>query len=146
MSSYELSIDNYINDEYSICREERQYALYLSNILRYYGKNERIKALEGDLKTFLVKIYYLCGLIKDSKEIPDKLVIKDVFYEATFMSVQATEPAPEHVDEPAPEPAAEPVAETAAAEPDAETATDALPEQDYDAYIFMKLLMVKINR
>jgi hypothetical protein len=85
MSSYELSIDNYINDEYSICREERQYALYLSNILRYYGKNERIKALEGDLKTFLVKIYYLCGLIKDSKEIPDKLVIKDVFYEATFM-------------------------------------------------------------
>ena len=37
----DLSIDNYISDEFSICREERQYALYLSNVLRYYGKNPK---------------------------------------------------------------------------------------------------------
>ena len=50
----DLSIDNYISDEFSICREERQYALYLSNVLRYYGKNpknpnKKDASLEGEL-------------------------------------------------------------------------------------------------
>ena len=39
LQNLNLSIDNYVKDNLSICREERQYALYLSNVLRYYGKN-----------------------------------------------------------------------------------------------------------
>ena len=43
----DLSIDNYISNEFSICREERQYALYLSNVLRYYGKNPISSRIPG---------------------------------------------------------------------------------------------------
>ena len=35
LQNLNLSIDNYVKDNLSICREERQYALYLSNVLRY---------------------------------------------------------------------------------------------------------------
>ncbi len=44
--SEEISLENYIiniidgDGSYSICREERQYAFYLCNVLRYYGKAE----------------------------------------------------------------------------------------------------------
>ena len=83
----DLSIDNYISDEFSICREERQYALYLSNVLRYYGKNPKH---EKDPKVGpanrignneeVEKIFEACGF--DNLE---NIFIKNVFYEATFM-------------------------------------------------------------
>lgn len=68
---YGCSLDNYISDEYSICREERQYALYLHNILLKYKtpgsrKEERLK-----------DIFSACKL--------DDATIENVFYEATFM-------------------------------------------------------------
>lgn len=67
---YECSIDNYISDEYSICREERQYALFLYNILKKHRKADRDKIKE---------IFTACGLP------PLKAEIENVFYEATFM-------------------------------------------------------------
>ncbi len=68
---YGCSLDKYISDEYSICREERQYALYLHNILLKYKtpgsrKEERLK-----------NIFSACKL--------DDATIENVFYEATFM-------------------------------------------------------------
>lgn len=66
LENLELSIENYIKDEYSICREERQYALFLYNILRAYKKND------------ITDIYEACG-------IPTNAEILNVFYEATFM-------------------------------------------------------------
>jgi hypothetical protein len=71
-----LSLDNYISDEYSICREERQYALYLNNVLKRYGGEHRPEGAE-DLK-FLSDIFHIC-------KIPKEAIIVDVFYEATFM-------------------------------------------------------------
>ena len=83
----------YTLDKYSICREERQYALYLSNVLRYYGKNpnycngskgepaNRIRNGE-DVK----KIFEACGFNKKNGfDNLDNLIIDKVYYEATFM-------------------------------------------------------------
>lgn len=71
------SIENYIkedkNMEYSICREERQYAVFLYNILRKYAHENR----ESHDKIHQI-ITENCG-------IPEKADIKHVFYEVTFM-------------------------------------------------------------
>lgn len=97
-----ISFKNYISDEFSICREERQYALYLSNVLRYYGKNpddetkttnriddnEKVKSIfeacfvnKKDLKNFNNE--------EERKRIVEEelknIVVENVFYEATFM-------------------------------------------------------------
>ena len=70
-----INVDNYISDEYSICREERQYALYLSNVLRYYNnRKKRVNIDQEKLKT----IFEACGLGLDKK-------VVYVFYETTFM-------------------------------------------------------------
>ena len=86
----DLSIDNYISDKFSICREERQYALYLSNVLRYYGKNPNKKGANDNSKPYnrirdnekIMKIFIACGF--NEKEL-ENIVIENVFYEATFM-------------------------------------------------------------
>ena len=71
MGRFECSIDNYIIDEYSICREERQYALYLHNILMKYKK-------ASDRKEELVRnIFKAIGIENDD--------IDYVFYEVSFM-------------------------------------------------------------
>jgi len=96
----DLSIDKYISDEFSICREERQYALYLSNVLRYYGKNPKNKTTNriGDNEK-VKSIFEACFVnIEDFnnfdyeeerkimvEEELKKIVIEKVFYEATFM-------------------------------------------------------------
>lgn len=65
------SIENYIFDEKSICREERQYALFLNNILYKYKKpNER----SGEI----AEMFDVC-------HIPSSAEIINVFYEAAFM-------------------------------------------------------------
>ena len=61
-------IENYISDKDSICREERQYALFLCNVLRYYKRSD------GKVKN----IFDACG-------IPSGAEIENVFYEAAFM-------------------------------------------------------------
>lgn len=72
IKNYECSIEHFIQDEYSICREERQYAVFLYNILRkYHSKDKRI---EKDV----VHIFDACN-------IPPEAEIQSVFYEATFM-------------------------------------------------------------
>jgi len=66
-----------------ICREERQYALYLSNVLRYYGKDPENKTTNriGDNEK-VKNIFKACGFNDvDLKNI----VIENVYYEATFM-------------------------------------------------------------
>lgn len=73
MNTIPCSIDNYICDNNSICREERQYALYLSNVLRKYSTPLK-RARREDIQ----KIIKVC-------EIPDDATIQYVFYEATFM-------------------------------------------------------------
>ena len=73
MNTISCSIDNYICDNNSICREERQYALYLSNVLRKYSTPLK-RARREDIQ----KIIKVC-------EIPDDATIQYVFYEATFM-------------------------------------------------------------
>lgn len=83
MDNTEISINNYINDDLSICREERQYALYLSNILRYYGKAEHRRSLDTDHREVLTGIFQKSGIC--SGEIPDGLEVINVFYEVTFM-------------------------------------------------------------
>lgn len=75
----DLSIDNYISDEFSICREERQYALYLSNVLRYYGKNPNKNRIDNEK---IKNIFIACGF--NEKDV-ENIVIENVFYEATFM-------------------------------------------------------------
>lgn len=55
----------------SICREERQYAVFLYNILRYYRK-------PGRRNEQAEKIFRACG-------ISGKAEVTQVFYEATFM-------------------------------------------------------------
>ncbi len=43
-TKYKCSIKHFIDDEYSICREERQYAVLLYNVLRkYHSAGEREK-------------------------------------------------------------------------------------------------------
>jgi hypothetical protein len=79
----DLNIKNYVNGNYPVCREERQYALYLSNVLRYYGKNPKNKTTNriGDNEE-VKNIFKACGFNDvDLKNI----VIENVYYEATFM-------------------------------------------------------------
>ncbi len=74
MTDYKISLDNYVKDKYSICREERQYALYLCNILRYYGDPKRREKADKEVQI----IFKNCGFSEGDK-------IENVFYEATFM-------------------------------------------------------------
>lgn len=71
------SVENYIREDAgfndSICREERQYAVFLYNILRKYHNPESRK--NGKIKKIITKV---CN-------IPENADIKHVFYEATFM-------------------------------------------------------------
>lgn len=72
-NSYGCSIEHFIQDEYSICREERQYAVLLYNILRkYYNKDKR----NGNDR--VTDIFNACN-------IPSESEIENVFYEVTFM-------------------------------------------------------------
>ena len=75
---YNCSIENFIRDEYSICREERQYAVFLYNILRKYGKGQSREKLAGKEKEDILTILEACGIEADDD-------IEYVFYEATFM-------------------------------------------------------------
>ena len=65
--------EKYVSDNTSVCREERQYTLYLSNILRYYSTESRRNAVPG-----VQKIFNACA-------IPPDAAIEDVFIEASFM-------------------------------------------------------------
>ena len=65
--------EKYVSDNTSVCREERQYTLYLSNILRYYSTESRRNAVPG-----VQKIFNACA-------IPPDVTIEDVFIEASFM-------------------------------------------------------------
>lgn len=103
---YDISFDNYIKDEageFSICREERQYALFLSNILRYYSchdKREQLRNRDPEAYKFLAEIFRVCsngkaieekrgadGGTADSTDrtIRNSFIIKEVYYEAAFM-------------------------------------------------------------
>ena len=75
---YNCSIENFIMDEYSICREERQYAVFLYNILRKYGKKQVREKLAGEERDTILKIFEACGIEAEDD-------IEYVFYEATFM-------------------------------------------------------------
>ncbi|HBA47220.1 MAG TPA: hypothetical protein DCZ91_05370 [Lachnospiraceae bacterium] len=75
---YSCSIENYIRGDagsnYSICREERQYVVFLYNILRkYHAFKDRSN--NDEVHKIITKA---CG-------IPEKADIECVFYEATFM-------------------------------------------------------------
>ncbi|MCM1257100.1 MAG: hypothetical protein NC307_04525 [Roseburia sp.] len=70
---YGISIENFICDEVSICREERQYAVFLYNILQKYRDPDSRKG-----KTKVQEIFQACGL-------EGNVVVEHVFYEATFM-------------------------------------------------------------
>ncbi len=86
MQEYDISLDNYVKGNLSICREERQYALYLSNILRYYGKTDRRKELAQEVEEKYQKvkeIFKICGF--DENDRFEDLEIENVFYEVTFM-------------------------------------------------------------
>lgn len=72
-----ISLDHYIEDEYSVCREERQYALFLCNVLKKYG-GENYKQNKEAFGGYLETIFDVCS-------IPEDAVIVNVFYEATFM-------------------------------------------------------------
>lgn len=76
------NMDNYIKNQesedlecskYSVCREERQYAVFLYNILRKYHSERGRKE-----KDSVSKIFKAC-------QIPYCAEIKNVFYEAAFM-------------------------------------------------------------
>ena len=69
-NSYECSFDNYINDKYSICREERQYALYLYNIIRKYKDIDSREQCVQD-------VFKACEL--------EDAIIEYVFYEFSYM-------------------------------------------------------------
>lgn len=75
---YGCSIENYIREDkgsnYSICREERQYAVFLYNILRKYHAHAS-RSNHGRIHEIITEI---CG-------IPEKADIKHVFCEVTFM-------------------------------------------------------------
>ena len=83
LQNLNLSIDNYVKDNLSICREERQYALYLSNVLRYYGKNPSGKPANRIGNDAEVKKKFIACGFKENEL--DNVVIENVFYEATFM-------------------------------------------------------------
>lgn len=77
-NTYECSIEHFIDSEngnYSICREERQYAVFLYNILRKYRSPE---AEERKGNTSVREIFDAC-------RIPNEAEIEKVFFEATFM-------------------------------------------------------------
>lgn len=67
-----VPLEHFIRDEYSICREERQYAVFLYNILRKYRNKD--KRIDKEV----VSIFNACS-------IPRGAEIQNVFYEATFM-------------------------------------------------------------
>ena len=68
---YSCSIEHYIEGDYSICREERQYAVFLYNILCKYQNPENRTGDSSELFT-------VCG-------VPKEAIIKHVFYEASLM-------------------------------------------------------------
>jgi len=68
---YSCSIEHYIEGDYSICREERQYAVFLYNILCKYQNPEN---RTGDIS----ELFTVCG-------VPKEAIIKHVFYEASLM-------------------------------------------------------------
>ncbi len=70
----EISIENFICDEFSICREERQYALFLYNIICKYSNFKKRREQSQNVKN----IFTAC-------HIPDNASIDHVFYEVTFM-------------------------------------------------------------
>lgn len=77
---FEPSIKNFLCDKYSICREERQYVVFLYNILRKYATLESRKR-EGEENADRVnvkKIFESCGLKDDA-------FIDYVFYEPAFL-------------------------------------------------------------
>lgn len=65
--------EKYVSDKFSVCREERQYVLYLSNNLRYYNTEFR----RNDVPN-VKKIFNACA-------IPPDAAIDEVFIEASFM-------------------------------------------------------------
>lgn len=65
-----LTVENYISNEYSVCREERQYALFLNNILLKYRRPDKRSGKAAE-------IFKACGL--------SEAEVLNVFYEATFM-------------------------------------------------------------
>lgn len=73
---HRCSIENYIREDtdfnYSICREERQYAVFLYNILRKFHAHES----RSDM---------IRKIITEVCRIPEKADIQHVFYEAAFM-------------------------------------------------------------
>jgi len=71
---YGLSIESFICDEFSICREERQYAVFLYNILCKYSDAGKRKKQPQNIKN----IFTAC-------HIPENSSIDHVFYEAAFM-------------------------------------------------------------
>ncbi len=71
------SIESFIQDSHSICREERQYALFLYNILCRYGSAKMRKSLKNEKKTKIEHIFQVCRLKNAEK-------IGQVFYEASF--------------------------------------------------------------
>lgn len=75
MSKYGCSIAHYLEDAYSICREERQYVVFLYNILR---KNWELEKGTNDQNKEIRNIFQACGISENA-------VIESVFYEVTFM-------------------------------------------------------------
>ena len=73
IENYGCTTKHFLENEYSICREERQYAVLLYNVLRYYRK---AKEREKDKK---IKAIF------DACQIPAGAEVIQVFYEATFM-------------------------------------------------------------
>lgn len=71
------SIENFIWDNHSICREERQYALFLYNILRKYSSMEIRRNLKDEEKEKIEHIFFICQL--------EHADVEQVFYEASFM-------------------------------------------------------------
>ena len=72
-NSYGCSIEHFLQDEYSICREERQYAVFLYNILRKYRSKDKRNGNQRIINIF------------DACSVPAEAEIENVFYEATFM-------------------------------------------------------------
>ena len=73
---YGCTAENFIKDtetEYSICREERQYAVFLYNILRKYRSKDKRNGNQRIINIF------------DACNVPAEAEIENVFYEATFM-------------------------------------------------------------
>ena len=82
---YGLSIKNFINGKYSICREERQYALFLYNILRYYRTPGIRKRKGNEAVKDIFQYIFRESELKKNDDTVDQVVVDHVFYEATFM-------------------------------------------------------------